>query len=57
MRRAKVILSSLALVLGLATIVVTLTSGGGATARGVLLGAVLAVMGSLRLYLTLRHDF
>lgn len=56
LRMVKLVLSALALVLGLATIVVTLAAGGGATARGILLGAVLALMGSLRLYLTLRHD-
>ncbi len=56
MRNAKIILSSLAVLLGLATIAVTVTAGGGATARGILLGGVLALMGALRLYLTLRHD-
>ncbi|MBI4897195.1 MAG: hypothetical protein HY827_02385 [Actinobacteria bacterium] len=56
MRNAKIILSALAVLLGLATIVVTVSAGGGATARGILLGAVLALMGSFRLYLTLRHD-
>lgn len=54
-RRTKLALSSLALLLGLVTIVVTLTSsGGGITSRGVLLGALLAVMAGARLALTLR---
>jgi hypothetical protein len=56
MRNAKIVLSTLAVLLGLATIAVTVNAGGGATARGILLGGVLAVMGALRLYLTLRHD-
>ncbi|MFY9468972.1 MAG: hypothetical protein WAP37_02520 [Solirubrobacterales bacterium] len=56
MKKAKIALSSLALVLGLTTIVVTFGAGGGVLARGVLLGAVLALMGGLRLYLTLRHE-
>lgn len=56
MRTVKLVLSALAVLLGLATIVVTLAAGGAATSRGILLGAVLALMGSLRLYLTLRHD-
>ena len=55
MRRTKVVLSLAALILGLSTIVVTLTHGGGIAARGVLLGAILAVMAGLRLFLTLRH--
>lgn len=56
MRNAKIILSLLAVLLGLAAIVVTVTAGGGVTARGILLGGVLALMGALRLYLTVRHD-
>lgn len=56
LRRLRIVLSSMALVLGIATIVVTVAYGGGATARGVLLGGVLAAMGGARLYLTLRHD-
>ncbi|MFY9264476.1 MAG: hypothetical protein WAO61_03500 [Solirubrobacterales bacterium] len=56
MKKAKIILSSLALMLGLTTIIVTFGAGGGVLARGVLLGAVLALMGGLRLYLTLRHE-
>lgn len=56
LRRLRIVLSTMALVLGLATIVVTVASGGGATARGILLGGVLTAMGAARLYLTLRHD-
>lgn len=56
MRRIKIVLSALAIALGVATIVVTLASGGGAAARGVVLGGVLALMGSMRLFLTLRHN-
>lgn len=56
MRNVKIVLSALAMLLGLTTIAVTLAAGGGMLARGILLGAVLAVMGGLRLYLTLRHD-
>lgn len=56
LRIVKLVLSAFALVLGLVTIVVTIAAGGGATARGILLGAILALMGLLRLYLTLKHD-
>lgn len=56
LRRLRLVLSTMAVVLGLATIVVTLAAGGGATARGILLGGVLALMGGARLYLTLRHN-
>ena len=50
-------LSSAALILGIATIIVTLTNGGGVQSRGILLGGILALMAGLRLFLTLRHDF
>ncbi|MBI5311453.1 MAG: hypothetical protein HZB14_10590 [Actinobacteria bacterium] len=56
MRRLKIVLSTMALVLGVTTIIVTIAAGGGATARGILLGVVLAGMGGARLYLTTRHD-
>jgi hypothetical protein len=39
---------------GLAILVVTLASGGGPTAVGVLFGAVFVAMGAGRLYLSLR---
>ncbi len=55
MRKAKIVLSSAALLLGLLTIVVTLANGGGLAARGILLGSILAVMAGMRLFLTLRH--
>ncbi len=55
MRSLKIALSSAALVLGLLTIIVTLANGGGLAARGILLGAILAVMAGMRLFLTLRH--
>lgn len=55
-RNLKLTLSALAVLLGMATIVVTLVAGGGVTARGILLGGVLALMGALRMYLTLRHE-
>lgn len=55
MRNLKIALSSAALVLGLLTIIVTLANGGGLAARGILLGAILAVMAGTRLFLTLRH--
>ncbi len=57
MRKTKLVLSSLALILGFATVVVTLTTDGGSlTSRGVLLGAVLMLMAGARLVLTLRGD-
>lgn len=55
LRQTKIVLSFLALVLGIATIVVTLTNGGGPTSRGILFGGILAVMAGLRLFLTVRH--
>jgi hypothetical protein len=57
LRKTKLILSSAAVLLGIASIVSTFTSGGGITSVGVFLGAVLIAMGSIRIYLTLRHDF
>ncbi|MGH2907098.1 MAG: hypothetical protein ACRDKI_10075 [Solirubrobacterales bacterium] len=56
LRKVKIGLSTAALILGLATIVVTLTHGGGAQSRGILLGAVLAIMAGARLWLTMRHN-
>lgn len=55
LRQTKIVLSSVALVLGIATIIVTLTSGGGATSRGILLGGILSLMAGARLFLTMRH--
>lgn len=57
LRKIKLVLSSAALILGIATIVVTLVNGGGVQSRGILLGGILALMAGLRLFLTLRHDF
>jgi adenine/guanine phosphoribosyltransferase-like PRPP-binding protein len=51
LRKAKIVLSLAALILGLATIAVTVTSGGGIAARGVLLGAILAILAGARLFL------
>jgi len=56
LKRTKIVLSSAALVLGIATIAVTFEAGGGIQSRGVLLGAILATMAGLRLWLTLRHN-
>lgn len=55
LRQTKIVLSLLALVLGIATIVVTLTNGGGPTSRGILFGGILALMAGMRLFLTVRH--
>lgn len=55
LRQTKIILSSIALILGIATIIVTITSGGGPTSRGILLGGILALMAAARLFLTTRH--
>ncbi len=56
-RRTKLVLSTLALVLGLATVIVTLTADGGSvTSRGVLLGLILMLLAGTRLTLTLRGD-
>ncbi|MGB0890452.1 MAG: hypothetical protein ACPGWS_09230 [Solirubrobacterales bacterium] len=55
-RQAKIVLSVAAMLLGIATIIVTIANGGGVAARGILLGAVLALMAGIRLFLTLRHN-
>lgn len=57
LRKLKVVLSMAALILGLATILVTITSGGGIAARGVLLGAVLALLAGGRLFLIYKAGF
>jgi hypothetical protein len=44
------LLPALMLVVGIAVVVRTLVAGGGATAVGLLLGALLAVAGGLRLW-------
>ena len=55
LRQTKIVLSFLALVLGIATIIVTLTNGGGPTSRGILFGGILALMAGMRLFLTVGH--
>lgn len=57
LRTTKLVLSGAAMLLGLASIVTTFTSGGSITSVGVFLGAILMAMGGIRIYLTLRHDF
>lgn len=57
LRNTKLVLSTFAVLLGIASIVSTFVNGGNVTSIGVLLGAILIVMGSIRIYLTLRHDF
>ena len=52
----KLVLFSAILALGIATIVVTLANGGTITSRGILFGAILSVMASLRIYLSLKHN-
>lgn len=56
LRKTKIVLSAAALLLGLTAIVVTFTSGGTIASRGVLFGAILAILAGLRLFLTLRHE-
>jgi hypothetical protein len=46
------LLSTLLLVVGVAMVVAALANGGGATAVGVVLGILLALLGAGRLYLT-----
>lgn len=57
LRNTKLVLSTFAVLLGIASIVSTFVNGGTIGSIGVLLGAILIVMGSIRIYLTLRHDF
>ena len=53
-RYATITLSSMAALLGLVSIVVTLVNGGGPFARGVALGLTLFLIGGLRVFLTVR---
>ena len=48
------LLSALTATLGLALVVITLVAGGGPLARGFVIGLLLAVVGSLRLWLSVR---
>ncbi|MBX5468648.1 MAG: hypothetical protein IRZ21_01970 [Thermoleophilaceae bacterium] len=50
------VLSVLLCALGVALVVVTLANGGGAAARGVVLGALLAALGVGRLWLSRHRD-
>jgi multisubunit Na+/H+ antiporter MnhB subunit len=50
------VLSALVLLLGIALVVVTLASGGGGLARGVVLGVLIAGAGAGRLWLATRQD-
>lgn len=52
-QRTTLVLSALAAALGLTCVVVTVANGGGPLARGVLLGAMLAAIGGMRMYLVL----
>jgi hypothetical protein len=54
-RRVTLVLSAVMLVLGLAIVVVTLASGGGPLALGILLGVLFAGAGGGRLYVTWRR--
>jgi hypothetical protein len=51
---ATVVLSSLMVLVGVALVVRTLMAGGGAGARGVVVGLLFAAAGGVRLYLQLR---
>jgi hypothetical protein len=50
-RNTTIVLGCVTALLGLALIVATVASGGGATAIGIVFGAALAVLGSARVYL------
>ena len=50
-RTATLVLSALILLLGLALLVTTLVGGGGPLARGVVIGAALALLGGARVYI------
>jgi uncharacterized membrane protein len=55
-RNVTLALSSAAALLGVMSIVVTLTNGGRESSVGILLGVVLIAMGSMRVWLTLKQD-
>jgi multisubunit Na+/H+ antiporter MnhB subunit len=54
-RLSTMVLSALMTLVGIALVVVTLTNGGGALARGVIFGVLFALAGAGRLYLTWRR--
>jgi multisubunit Na+/H+ antiporter MnhB subunit len=54
-RLSTMALSALMTLVGIALVVVTLTNGGGALARGVIFGVLFALAGAGRLYLTWRR--
>lgn len=56
LRRVKVFLFCAILVLGLATIAVTLANGGSWNSRGILFGGILSLMALIRLYITFKQE-
>jgi hypothetical protein len=54
-RLSTIALSALMTLVGIALVVVTLTNGGGALARGVIFGVLFALAGAGRLYLAWRR--
>jgi hypothetical protein len=54
-RLSTIVLSALMTLVGIALVVVTLTNGGGALARGVIFGVLFALAGAGRLYVTWRR--
>lgn len=53
-RNFKLAMFGLIFALGVANIVVTLTSGGGLTSVGVLIGGILCVMAAARIWISLK---
>jgi hypothetical protein len=53
-RSSTLVLSAAMAVVGVALVIVTLSSGGGVLARGLLLGVLLAIAGGGRFYVTWR---
>jgi hypothetical protein len=53
-RNLKLVMFFLIFALGVANIVVTLANGGGVTSVGVLIGALLVALASMRIWLTLK---
>lgn len=52
----KLILFVAIFILGLATIIVTVTSGGGFTSRGILFGGILCLMSVIRIFLSIKAN-
>ena len=56
MHNTRAVLTTLAVVIGVAMIITTIAAGGGPLSRGILLGVLFAAAGGIRLYLQTRME-